>query len=210
MEPAEQNLLLETVQRYKLYFFLILFGLFVSLVLLRIFFHYQQQTSAHRIEFIAASSSAEIKNKVIKIDISGAVINPGVYTIKFDSRIQDALVLAGGLSAEADRDWISQRINLAQKLNDGAKIYIPKKSEQSTDQNPSQSKILGATENTTKDIISINSASKEQLDTLPGVGEVTAQKVIDGRPYQTIEELVSKKIIYKSTFEKIKDKISTN
>ena len=61
----------------------------------------------------------------IKADIEGAVVDPGVYELGFDSRIQDLLVAGKGLSATADRDWVAKNLNLAAKLSDGAKVYIP-------------------------------------------------------------------------------------
>ena len=58
------------------------------------------------------------------------------------------------------------------------------------------------------DLININNASESELDSLPGIGKVTAQKIISGRPYQTIKELKTRKIVGNSTFEKIKNLIS--
>jgi competence protein ComEA len=122
------------------------------------------------------------------------------------ARVEDALRVSGGLNAEADTEWVAKQVNLAQKLTDGAKLYIPRESEQ---KNPGIliAGVLG-TESTSESIININTASKDRLDELPGVGAITAQKIIDNRPYQRIEELLSKRVLYKSTFEKIKTKIS--
>lgn len=136
----------------------------------------------------------------IKIDIEGAVAKPGVYKLDFDSIIQDGLVSAGGLSENADRDYVAKNINLAAKLTDGAKIYIPKIGE-----NISQT-VLGA--ETKNGLININTASEDSLDSLPGIGKVSADKIISGRPYTKVDDLLSKKIITSSVFNKIKDLIS--
>lgn len=138
------------------------------------------------------------------VDVSGAVEKPGVYTLSTDSRVQDAIIAAGGLGQDANREWVSTRINLALKLKDGLKIYIPKIGESNL-QN-SQSSVLGNSQDTNQ--ININSASQTQLDSLSGIGSVTSSKIIGGRPYTTIEELVEKKILKQSVFDKIKDQIT--
>lgn len=143
-------------------------------------------------------------NSVIMVDIEGSVIKPGVYKLAPDSRIQDALVAAGGLSIDANREYVSKKLNQAQKLTDGMKLYIPSQ----TDHNASQDIISSGSEANASGQININSASASELDSLPGIGAVTAGKIIAGRSYTSIEELTSKKIVSPSVFEKIKDKIS--
>ena len=149
------------------------------------------------------ASVAGVKtNKKIKVDIEGAVEKPGVYEIPFDSRIEDVLISAGGLSVKADREYVSKSVNLAQKLIDGAKIYIP-------ELNGSNNSNISNLPNTpNSQLTNINIASESELDKLPGIGPVTAAKIIAGRPYQTLEELVSKKAVSQSVFTKINDKIS--
>jgi len=72
---------------------------------------------------------------------------------------------------------------------------------------PAQSSSASAKSKAAADKLDINSASKEQLDALPGIGEAFAQKIIDNRPYRTKRDLVTKKVIPQSTYEKIKDQI---
>lgn len=150
-----------------------------------------------------SSGSGKIKTKMLLVDISGAVVMPGVYELPDDSRIQDVLISARGLDPNADRNYVAKSINLAQKVTDGQKIYIPFKSNGI---NTDSQQI--STNPVTTGIINLNSASASQLDTLVGVGPVTAQKIISARPYSDINELVSRKVVSKSEFEKIKDKIS--
>ena len=143
----------------------------------------------------------------IVVDVEGAVVSPGVYNLPKDSRVKDALIASGGVSGEADRLWVSKNLNLALKLSDGVKIYIPFEGEKQS--SPALSGSTGGSSTIgIGGTININSASEKELDALPGVGPVTAQKIIDNRPYQTLEELVSKKAVTNSVFEKIKDKIT--
>ncbi|OGY24449.1 MAG: hypothetical protein A2Y57_03765 [Candidatus Woykebacteria bacterium RBG_13_40_7b] len=139
----------------------------------------------------------------IKVDIGGAVNKPGVYSFKENSRVSDALEIAGGLSAEADLNWVEKNLNQAKILEDGEKLYLPKLNEQTSVEGVSSSKISGAFSK-----ISINTANSFELESLPGVGSVTAAKIISGRSYGSLEELKSRKVVGSSTFEKIKDLIS--
>lgn len=165
------------------------------------------------IQFLAPQQKVEVLSAVdnlsekseskpiekITIDVSGAVIAPGVYEFPQGARIKDAITKAGGLSDDADREQIAKSINLAQPLQDGIKVYIPKVGD-SVASSQISSNISSQ--------ININTASANDLDTLPGVGPKTAEKIISGRPFTKIEELITKKIVGQATFEKIKDKIS--
>lgn len=164
------------------------------------------------IQFQAAPATAKNETKeTLVIDVSGAVVNPGVYTISSDSRLQDALIKSGGLSEAADRNWVAKNINLAAKLSDGGKIYIPFQGENSAHSSLPASVSLGQASSTgiITGLININSASLEELDSLPGIGPVTASKIIQNRPYNSIDEILSKKAVTSKVFEKIKEKIKT-
>ena len=145
------------------------------------------------------------------VDLQGSIEKPDVYEISSGARLKDILILSGGLSVDADRDFFARNFNLARILKDQEKIYIPSTSEvennltsqnQSTAIQTNQSSLQG--ENT----ININTASMDELDKLPGIGKITAQKIMQNRPYQTIQELLDKKIVNKGIFENIKNSIS--
>lgn len=144
----------------------------------------------------------EEKAPLIAIDVSGAVQNPGVFNLPIESRVQDALAMAGGLSATADRNWVSRNINLAQRVSDGVKIYIPKQGESLGTHIDIQGIV------TTEGKISVNSSTVSELQGLWGVGEARAEAIINGRPYGNINELVTKKILSRSILEKNKNKLS--
>ena len=137
----------------------------------------------------------------IWIDISGAVKKAGVYELKRGARIKDALVLAGGMSEEADREFVSIVLNLAEEIEDGEKIYIPPKSINGEE--------IGKVAGVKKDgLININEASIGELDTLWGIGSVRAEEIVKGRPYRKTEELLERKIIPANVYEKNEDHLS--
>lgn len=150
---------------------------------------------------IKIEGSKEAKPSLIKVDVAGAVKEPGVYELEPESRVLDAIYKAGGFSSEVDTDSVAAELNLAAKITDGQKIYVKRAGEIRSASNSNSS------ENPTG-LINVNSASSAQLDKLPGVGEVTAQKIISARPYQSKEDLLNKKAVGKATYEKIKDLIS--
>ncbi|HSX58209.1 MAG TPA: ComEA family DNA-binding protein [Candidatus Saccharimonadales bacterium] len=157
------------------------------------------------LEKSAATTTSTEKSfgKKLKVDVSGEVQKPGVYELSEGERVQDAILLAGGFTTSADSAWISKELNLASKVIDGQKIYVQKSGEVAAISSQ-------GTSNSSTSIVNINFATETQLDTLPGIGAVTAGKIISGRPYKSIDELLSKKIVGKATFEKIKGMVSVN
>lgn len=191
-------------QRLPLIF--LLFGF--AFLFLAFYFFAKNNSGDKSVEIKKPETVSASRPLSIKIDISGAVEKPGVYEMQKDDRIEDAIIKAGGFKKDADAEYVSKMLNLAQKLVDGTKIYIPFQEEK-----PDALKMVQKTsENTSQynnsTLTNINSASISELEKLSGVGLVTAQKIIDSRPYGSIEELLIKKTVGKSVFEKIKDKIS--
>ncbi len=164
-----------------------------------------EQGSEHEASIAAVTTEAKIA-----VDIAGAVVKPGVYSLSPDSRVQEAVAAAGGFSDKANTEWIAKNFNLAAKLSDAAKLYIPFAGEEGNLNTTLSSGNLGSTQPGNKGLININTASEQQLDSLPGVGPVTAQKIISARPYGSVDELLSKKAVGQSVFTKIKDQISIN
>lgn len=141
--------------------------------------------------------------KTISVDVSGAVQKPGVYKLQEGSRVEDAIKLAGGILEDSNKEYVSKYLNLALKLTDGSKVYVPFAGETQFPNTQGQGGVAGVA---TK--VNINTSSQAELEALPGIGPVTASKIISDRPYQKIEDLVDKKIVSKSVFEKIKDSIT--
>jgi competence protein ComEA len=150
--------------------------------------------------------------KKIKVYIAGAVKNSGVYELNDGSRIDDVIKLAGGVEIEADL----LRINLAAYVKDGQQIIVPKQGED-------VDKILQEIENNIEiteegiageknALVNINTAGEKELMTLPGVGEVTANNIIQYREahgaFKTTTDIQNVSRIGKKTFEKLKDLIT--
>lgn len=156
------------------------------------------------------SESVESNNpKSITVEISGEVISPGVYKLPDNSRINDLLVVAGGFTRSADRVWTDKYLNRAAKITDGQKVYIPSVNKQSVSlsaKNSGGDQTISPTfSSDSKVLININTASLDQLDSLPGIGQKYGQSIIEHRPYSNIQELVSKGAIKQSLLDKIKD-----
>ena len=153
----------------------------------------------------------EEKSEII-IHITGAVQSEGIVKIKQGDRIRDAIEAAGGLTIDANLN----EVNLAYKLSDGQKVYIPKTTD--TDEeiiidNGSGEKVIvdTAKEITNNIKVNINNATEEQLKTLPGIGEETARKIIEHRQlngrFALIEDIKNVSGIGEAKFENIKEYI---
>lgn len=153
------------------------------------------------------SQDNESSKKLLKVDIQGNVVRPGVYEFEEDQIIDDAIKKAGGLTDDADVDYIDKNLNRAEKLKDQQKIYIPAKGESKSNiDNSDNNDVLG--ENNEPGKVNINTASLEELDSLPGIGPSYAKKIIEGRPYSSIEDIKGVKGIGDSTFIKIQELIT--
>ncbi|MBF0979654.1 MAG: helix-hairpin-helix domain-containing protein [Clostridiales bacterium] len=170
------------------------------------------QESNNEVEFKLGIKEKE--NKTIMVDISGEIITPGVVKLPEGSRIIDAITAAGGKTEDADLS----KVNLAYILDDGVQLYIPRyneKLEKEIVQTEPGVGIIQEGINTTskKDSkVNINIANKEKLATLPGIGEGTAEKIIEYRSktgkFKTIDEIKKIPGIGESKFKSLKDKIT--
>lgn len=186
----------ELLEKYKIPIALSLVG--IVLIMGGMIFSKNPEVSYPRESLIS-------KEKIINVDISGAVLKPDVYKLKDGQLIEDAIKESGGFMQEANKEYISKYLNLAQKLSDGMKIYVPFEGDSA----PAGAAIGGAVVGTNSNqMVNINSATQSELEALPGIGPVTAAKIISGRPYQKVEDILNQKIVSKSTFEKIKGTIS--
>jgi len=139
------------------------------------------------------------------------VKNPSVYEATEGARIADLILLSGGYSSNADLSWISRNLNLAEKLVDQMKVYIPSKGELVSTQPPT-TPIKSAEDktetNTNSSLINVNKATLAELDSLPGIGPAYGQRIIDNRPYKNFDELVANSQVGKGVLDKIKQQIT--
>ena len=126
--------------------------------------------------------------------------------LELGARTAAALTAAGGISDDADKSYIAQSINLSKTVTDEEKIYIPV--QQATANTSVQQTVSDVEVTLSPNTISINTATSTQLETLPRIGAVTAQKIINGRPYVSVNDLISKKILSEGVFEEISKMIS--
>jgi len=142
------------------------------------------------------------------VQVSGAIVNPGVYELPAGSRVRDAVLAAGGLAAEAD----ASAINLAALLEDGQNIVIQAKITIDPLFAQKSAPLSVTVEPASSRSININTAALEELVDLPDIGPVIAQSIIDFRttngPFTAIEEIMKVSGIGQVTFEKIKGLIT--
>ncbi|TES89062.1 MAG: ComEA family DNA-binding protein [Anaerolineales bacterium] len=141
----------------------------------------------------------------IRVHVTGAVSNPDVYSLPPGSRVQDAVDAAGGVLPNA----YTYTLNLAARLEDGDKVLVPFIA-QDTSENPQEKRDKPATASV-QFPLDINTATQEELELLPGIGESKAQAIIEYRetngPFTTIEQIQNVPGIGPGIFEDIKDLI---
>ena len=149
--------------------------------------------------------------ETLYVHVCGAVNAPGVYELRTDARIYEALEAAGGMTEDAAADWINQ----AEALSDGERIYVPtqEEAEESAQSVSGQwADSNGNAGGSVSDKININTAAKEELMTLSGIGASKAESILKYRQehgnFQSIEDLKKIEGIKDGVFNKIKDDIT--
>ena len=223
--PKKYRRLIRYFKKHKID--LIIFGiaLLTALISLIIYIQTDNQLRQGKVKIKEINQFAEKKTKPtnqapakIVIDLSGAVAKPALYEMKAGDRINDLLKKSGGLAKNADRNFFARNFNLANLLVNGEKIYVPSYQEirKGLFQEPiriidynngDRQENSQESPSSISNRININKASPATLETLPGIGATTAEKIIAGRPYRSIQELLTRKILTQSVFNKIKEKV---
>lgn len=146
----------------------------------------------------ALEPSAASPPAVIVVDVEGAVLAPGIYTLPAGSRVGDAITAAGGYGPQIDIAAAAQMLNLAARLADGEKVLVPRLG---SGQLPTPAPAAAA-----GGLVDINRADQPTLETLPGIGPATAAKIISARteaPFASIDEVLTRGVVGPATFDKI-------
>ena len=178
----------------------ILLGVFLGIIFTGIIVIIANQPRGEPIQLSPSASPSPAK-----VYITGAINLPGVYSLSASSRVQELVDLAGGFTTDADKSGV----NLAAVVMDGQKIVVPYiKSE-----TPSNNIKTPATTQAAFPI-NINTASKEELDALPGIGSLKAEDIVKYREqkglFNTIDDIQNVPGIGSGIFSKIKDLITVN
>ncbi len=140
----------------------------------------------------------------IVVDVVGAVVDPGVYRLSPGARVGDAIEAAGGFSPRVDAARVATELNLAATLQDGAQVRVPSRDETPS---PGGGGGTGGGMGSGAGLINVNTASQTELETLPGIGPVTAEKIMASRataPFTAIEDLRERELVFESVFEDIR------
>ncbi|MGH2463050.1 MAG: helix-hairpin-helix domain-containing protein [Candidatus Limnocylindria bacterium] len=151
--------------------------------------------------FATAGPSEESSGGDLVVDVEGGVAAPGIHRLPPGSRVADALVAAGGYADGADLAAAARTLNLAAAVVDGQQIYVP---------------VLGEApgnggDQTGNGLVNLNRASQSELEGLPGIGPVTAGKIIAAReeqPFATLDELVTRDVLTARQLEQIADLVT--
>ncbi|HAP2798724.1 TPA: helix-hairpin-helix domain-containing protein [Enterococcus faecalis] len=166
-----------------------------------------EETSLTTTAEVATDATKERAETMIYVDIKGAVKVPGIYQLKNQQRIWDALALAGGVSEDAD----TAQVNYAQKVKDQMIIYVPKKGEAVAQSLETLQESAPAQQNQ-EEKINLNTATEAELQTISGIGAKKAQEIIRFRdeqgPFKTVEELKNVPGIGEKTVERLKDMLT--
>lgn len=162
----------------------------------------------------SAAEETQEPEEMVYVHVCGQVVSPGVYQLLKGSRVYEAIALAGGCTEQGALDCL----NMAQEVADGMKIQVPDQEmarrileEQPAGTGQNQLSGLGQGQSA-QTLVNINTASKEQLMTLSGIGESRAEDIIQYREeyggFQKIEDIMKVSGIKEAAFQKIKDSIT--
>ena len=161
---------------------------------------------------VAPSGSADVALAdhvgELVVEVAGAVARPGVYHLPAGARIGDAITAAGGFGPRVAADRVSAELNLAAPLHDGDRVLVPSRDDASM---PPGGTGGGTGARASPGLVDLNRATEAELDALPGIGPVTAAKIVASRretPFRSVDELRSRGLVGQKTFDKLRPLIT--
>lgn len=149
---------------------------------------------------------------LLVVEIVGAVDHPGVFRLPSGSRVGDLVTAAGGYGPRVDTDRAGRELNLAEPLKDGDQIRIPSRDDAASSP-PGAGSGASKPGRTTASPVDLNHATAAELDALPGIGPVTAAKILasrDEHPFETAADLRTRKLVGEKAFEALKDLVTVH
>ncbi len=157
-----------------------------------------------------ASSGVEA---LVVVDIAGAVNQPGVYRLPAGSRVGDAITAAGGYGPRVDAARVGAELNLAAPLTDGQHLAVPSRDDVAPGSGTNSGTGGGSSGGSpgSGGLVDLNHATSAELDALPGIGPVTAAKILAARetaPFAAVQELLDRKLVGQKTFDALRDLVT--
>jgi competence protein ComEA len=159
---------------------------------------------------VATASGGPGAGEVV-VDVGGAVSSPGVYRLPAGSRVGDALAAAGGFGPRVDAARAAVELNLAARLEDGAHLVVPSRDDATPNPGPAGAGGTDGGDSAAGGLVDLNGATQAELEALPGIGPVTATKIIDSRtaePFASVDDLRTRKLVGAKTFETLRDLVT--
>ena len=164
----------------------------------------------------AAAGVAAGAEAILVVDIAGAVVRPGVYRLPAGSRVGDAITAAGGYGPRVDAARVGTELNLAAPLTDGQHLAVPSRDDVAlggdTTSSGAGSGSSGGSPGSGS-LVDLNRATSAELDALPGIGPVTAAKILAAResaPFAAVQDLLDRKLVGQKTFDGLRDLVTVN
>jgi len=169
-------------------------------------------TSAAQAGTSGAGPGAEPTPRRVLVEVSGAVVSPGVYELPEDARIGDAIAAAGGLGPRVDAARADRELNLAEPVSDGIEIHVASRDDP-VDAAPVSGLDAPRSPAAPMSLVDVNRATAAELEALPGIGPATAAKILaarDEQPFTTVDELRSRRVLGAATFDKVRELVTVS
>ena len=192
---------------------LVIAGIVITMIIIVVIYIFsikpQTNENYENLEIEDVSKTEEkVEITKIKVHIAGSVVTEGIIELEEGARVADAIKEAGGTTADAN----TKKINLAQKLQDGQKIYIPNQNETEEDIMENLGETIEENSINSSSKVNINTATQTELELLSGIGPSIASKIISYRKengkFKTIEDIKNIPGIGEAKFNSIQDQIT--